>query len=194
MLFHSTDPCDLLHLNYIDRIREDVEGILGVTPGDYVVSLRNISAFGIMDGETGRMKRLARGSFIQQHSVQHLKGSQFLMFDNHGADADAGPSRILLVDLGGGSVREQTLYPLSSTPEKFRFYSGLRGNVSISQDRKRMILVSSDQGIGLEVRLTDGSILNVFRNVYDLSGLKHNLEDAEDRAVYLVLQDLQYVE
>ena len=52
MLFHSTDPCDLLHLNYIDRIRDDVQGIPGVSPGDYVVSLRNISAFGIMDGET----------------------------------------------------------------------------------------------------------------------------------------------
>ena len=194
VLFHSTDPCELLHLNYIDRMREDVEGIFGVTPGDYVVSLRNISAFGIMDSETGSMKRLVRGSFIQQHSVQHLKGSQFLMFDNHGADADVGPSRILLVDLGGGSVREQTLYPLSNTPEEFRFYSGLRGNVSISQDRKRMMLASSDQSIGLEVMLADGSILNVFRNEHDLSGLKHNLEDAGDRAVYLVLQDLQYVE
>ena len=36
MLFHSTDPCDLLHLNYIDRIRDDVQGIPGVSPGDYV--------------------------------------------------------------------------------------------------------------------------------------------------------------
>lgn len=54
--------------------------------------------------------------------------------------------------------------------------------------------MSSDQDIGLEVRLTDGSVMNVFRNVHDLSGLKYNLEDAGDRAVYLVLQDLQYVE
>ena len=48
MLFLSIEPCDLLHLNYIDIIRDDVEGIPGVRPGDYVVSLRNIDTFGIL--------------------------------------------------------------------------------------------------------------------------------------------------
>ena len=57
-----------------------------------------------------------------------------------------------------------------------------------------MIVVSSNQGIGLEVRLSDGAVLNVFRNVHDLSGLRHNLEEAGDRAIYLVFKDLQYVE
>ena len=57
-----------------------------------------------------------------------------------------------------------------------------------------MIVASSDQGIALEVRLSDGSVLNVFRNVHDLSGLEHNHEDAGDRAVYLAMKDLQYVE
>ncbi len=194
LLFHSVDPCDLLHLNYIDRIREDVEGIPGVAPGDYIVSFRSISAFGIMDSESGRMKQLVSGSFIHQHSVQHLKGSQFLMFDNHGADVNAGPSRVLLVDLADGAVRERTVYPLGDTPERLRFYSPIRGNISISQDRERIILVSSNQGIGLEVRMADGAVLNVFRNVHDLSGLSHSLEDADDRAVYLLLNDLQYVE
>lgn len=36
MLIHTTNPCDILHLNYIDRIREDVRDIPGVVPGDYV--------------------------------------------------------------------------------------------------------------------------------------------------------------
>ena len=194
ILFHATDPCDLLHLNYIDRIREDVRGIPGVAPGDYVVSLRNISAFGIMDSETGRMKRLVQGTFFHQHSVQHLKGSEFLLFDNHGADTEAGPSRILLVDLDGGSIRERTIYPLPDTQEDLRFYSSIRGNISISADRRRILLVSSDQGVGLEVQLSDGAILNVFRNVHDLTGLRHNLEEAGDRAIYLVFYGPLYVE
>ena len=194
ILFHSTDPCDVLHLNYIDRIRQDVQGILGINPGDYVVSLRNISSFGIMDSETGNIKRMVRGTFTFQHSVQHLKGSEFLLFDNHGADTDAGPSRVLLVDLADGGISERTVYPLADTPEEFRFYSPIRGNISISQDRERIIVASSNQGLGLEVRLSDGAVLNVFLNIHDLSGLEHNLEEAGNRAIYLVLKDLQYVE
>ena len=193
MLLHSISACDLLHLNYIDRIRDDVKDIPGVNPGDYVVSLRNVSAFGIIDSDTGSMKRMVRGGFIQQHSVQHLTGSEFLLFDNHGADADGGPSRVLLVDLADGAIRERTVFPLGDTPEELRFFSDIRGNISVSEDRKRTILASSNQGIGLEVRLSDGAVLNVFRNIHDLSGLEHNLEDADDRAVYLVLNDLQYV-
>ena len=194
MLNHSTSSCDLLHLNYIDRIRDDVSGMPGVYPGDYVVSFRNISSFGIMDSETGRIKRMVRGTFSQQHSVQHLKESKFLLFDNHGADINAGPSRILLVDLAGSAVHEQTIYPRADTPEELRFFSYLRGNISISQDRERMIIASSNQGIGLEVQLSDGGVLNLFRNIHDLSGMAHNLEEAGERAIYLVLRDLQYVE
>ena len=194
MLFLSTDPCDLLHLNYIDRIREDVDGILGVAPGDYVVSLRNISAFGIMDNVTGAVKKVVSGTFIHQHAVQHLRGSEFLIFDNHGADADAGPSRLLLIDLADGAVRERTIFPLANTPEEFRLFSHNRGNISISLDREKAIVVSSNEGIALEVQLSDGAILNVFRNIHDLSGMEHNLEGAGDRAVYLVLHDIQYVE
>ena len=194
MLFHSTAPCDLLHLNYIDRIREDVQDIPGVVPGDYIVSFRNISAFGIVDIETGEIKRMVKGTFIQQHSVQHLKGSEFLLFDNHGADADSGPSRVLLVDLAGGAVRERTVYAADGSPENPMFYSSVMSNLSISQDRERVIAVSSNQGIAMELQISDGAILNVFRNIHDLSGLNHGLEGAGDRAVYVVLKDLQYLE
>lgn len=194
VLLHTTNPCDILHLNYIDRIRDDVHGIPGVNPGDFVVSLRHISAFGILDRETGALKLMVRGTFTLQHSVQHLKGSEFLLFDNLGAGGDVGPSRVLLVDLNAGDVRERTVFPTADTPDDLRVFSHNRGNVSISRDRERMIIASSNQGIGLEVRLSDGAILNVFRNVHNIAGLGHNLEDAGDRAVYLVLQDLQYVE
>ena len=144
MLFHSTDPCDLIHLNYIDRIREDVQDVPGVVPGDYVVSLRNISAFGIVDRQTGEIKRMVRGTFIHQHSVQHLSGSEFILFDNQGADTETGPSRVLVVDLAGGAVREQTVYPTDDTPEDLRIYSRIRGNIAISEDRERLIVTSSD--------------------------------------------------
>ena len=194
MLYHSTYPCDLLHLNYIDRIREDVRGIPGVVPGDYVVSLRHISAFGIVDSQTGDVKRLVRGTFIYQHSVQHLSGSEFLLFDNDGADVEAGPSRVLLVDLADGAVRERTVYPTAGTPEDLTIYSSNRSNVSISRDRRRVLVASANQGIALELQIEDGMILNVFRNIHDMSGLSLNLEEAGDKAIYFVFKDLQYME
>ncbi len=194
MVFHATFPCDILHLNYIDRIRDDASDIPSVVPGDYVVSLRNLSAFGILDEQTGDIKLMVRGTFIHQHSVQHLGGSEFIVFDNHGADVESGPSRILVVDLAGGAVRERTVYPTDETPEGLRIYSRIKGNIAISEDRQRLIVSSSDQGIALELQVSDGKILNVFRNIHDMSGLSLNLEEAGDMAIYFVLQDLQYVE
>ena len=54
LLWHTTDPCDPLHLNSVRRI-EDAEDAIddsaGIAAGDLVVSLRNLSAFAIRDGE-----------------------------------------------------------------------------------------------------------------------------------------------
>ena len=54
LLWHTTDTCDPLHLNSVRRI-EDAEDAIddsaGIAAGDLVVSLRNLSAFAIRDGE-----------------------------------------------------------------------------------------------------------------------------------------------
>ena len=73
-------------------------------------------------------------------------------------------------------------------------YSQIRGNIAISHDRERVIAAFSDEGVALELRISDGAILNVYRNVHDLTGLEHNLENADGRAVYVLLNDLQYAE
>lgn len=194
MVEHSPSKDHLLHLNYIDRVRDDVRDLPGVCPGDYVVSLRNISAFGILDKETGNFKRMIRGTFTKQHSVQHLSGSVFLLFDNLGAEhGGIGPSRILLVDIAHDAVRERTVYPRLDTPFDHRFFSKTRGNISISADRERIIVVSTNEGLGYEIEIATGLVLNVFRNQHDLTG--QGLGRATDwhRAVSLALWDLTYV-
>ena len=193
MLQQATVPSDLLHLNYIDRIRDDVE-IDGVSPGDYVVSMRGLSAFGIMEAQSGRMVHMVRGAFVMQHSVQHLGGSQFLLFDNHGAELHSGPSRVLLVDLRDDGIVERTIWPRPcDKPTGERFHSNIRGNLAISPDRERVLVASSDQGLGFEVSLRTGKTLRVLRNLHDVSGLPHAPTGADRNAVYLVLKDLQYV-
>ena len=138
---HTASPCDPLHLNFVHRLRDDAGGTWGLAPGDLVASLRNLSAFAILDGESGRVKRLVRGSFLYQHSVQHLTGSTFLMFDNHGGDAVHGPSRLLMIDLADS--RETTLFPNDQTPEPLRhlFSARPRCTIDISPDRQRAMVV-----------------------------------------------------
>ena len=192
-LVQTREACDVLHLNYIDTIRPDVQ-LPGVKPGDYVVSLRNLSAFGILDSETGELKRFVRGTFHMQHSVQHLRGSEFLLFDNQGGDPSGGPSRVLLVDLSDEGVKERTVYPRPETPDELRIFSEIRGHLSISGDRERVIVTPSDQGMALEVRISDGSVLNVFRNLHDVSGIERYADRAGDMAAQILLQQIDYLD
>ena len=108
---HTSDACDPLHLNFIHPLGNDAGGAHGIAPGDLVVSLRSLSAFAILDGETGRLKRLVRGKLPHSSTASNTwRGSTFLMFDNHGYGDIDGPSRLLMVDISG------TIFPADSTP------------------------------------------------------------------------------
>ena len=168
------DNCDPLHLNFIRRIETDAGGVPGVTPGDLVASFRNIDAFAVIDPESGRIKRLVRGSFMRQHSVQHLEGSTFVMFDNQSGKE---LSRLLAVDLATGL--ETTVFPNANTPANLHLYSRVAGNVSVSPDRRRAVVSYSDEGVALEVRLSDGAVLNKFTSLHDISRIDAFTDDAK---------------
>ncbi len=192
VLQYSTDACDPLHLNYVTRLEPDAGGAWGMSPGDLVVSLRSLSAFAIIDGSSHRLKRVVRGSFFQQHAVTHLSGSTFLMFDNNGGDGVHGPSRLLSVDLSTG--RETTLFPNARTPEALRsLYSRWRGNIDVSPDRLRAIVVFSLMGIAVEIRLADGAVLNVFRSLHDVANLEQYGAQRRTRAATFYMNGLDYI-
>ena len=189
---HLVAPCDPLHLNFVHRLRDDAGGTWGLAPGDLVASLRNLSAFAILDGESGRVKRLVRGSFFYQHSVQHLTGSTFLMFDNHGGDGVHGPSRLLRIDLADG--RETTVFPNDQTPEPLRnLFSHNQGDIDISSDRQRAMVVFTLQGLAVEVRLADGAVLNVFHSLHDVSSLEQFPEERKQRAAVFETGGFYYI-
>lgn len=167
------ENCNPLHLNFIRRIEDDAGGVPGIMPGDLVASFRNLDAFAVIDPESGRIKRLVRGSFRRQHSVQHLEGSTFVMFDNQ---SGKGLSRLLAVDLATG--RETTVFPNANTPANLHLYSRLAGNVSVSPDRRRAIVSYTDEGVALEVRLSSGAVLNKFTSLHDLSRSDAFTDDA----------------
>lgn len=193
VLQQSTDGCDPVHLNFIDAVRDDLPaGIPGVAPGDLVVSLRNISAFGIIDAESGTLKRLVRGTFIQQHSVQHLSGGKFLMFDNHGGGPEGGTSRVLEIDLATGT--ERTVFPtkafLASHPKVF---SREAGHLSISPDRRRVLVNFSYQGTAFELRISDGKVLREIRSIHDVSRIGAFPEERHRRAAIFRFYGVDYV-
>ena len=184
--------CDPLHLNFVHRLGADAGGTWGLAPGDLVASLRHLSAFAILDGESGRVKRLVRGSFFYQHSVHHLTGATFLMFDNFGHDGTHGSSRLLRIDLANG--RETTLFPNDRTPEPLQnLFSHIRGVIDISPDRRRAIVAFTDQGVAVEVRLADGEVLNVFRSLHDVSNLEQFPEKRQRRAAVFNMNGLYYI-
>ena len=185
--------CDALHLNFVRRLGDDAGGAWGLAPGDLVASLRNLSAFAILDGESGRVKRLVRGNFLYQHSVHHLTGSTFLMFDNHGGDGVHGPSRLLKIDLADG--RETTLFPNDKTPEPLRnLFSDTRGVIDISPDRQRAMVSFTQEGMAVEVRLADGTVLNAFHSLHDVSNLEQFSEEHwQQRAAVFEMKGLYYI-
>ena len=166
----GADACDPVHLNFVRVLGEDAGGALGIAPGDWVVSLRNLSAFGILDKGDRRLKRLVRGSFHRQHGVRHLGKARFLLFDNLGTNGAHGPSRLLMVDLATGE--ETTVFPTNATPAHLRhWFAWQRGQFDVSPDQRRVLLADPFGARAFEIRLSDGKVVNVFHQIHDLSSL-----------------------
>ena len=175
-LMRHRDHCDPLHLNSVHVLGEDAGEDEDLVPGDLVVSLRNLDAFAMLGRRTHRLKRLVRGSFAWQHAVLHLEGSRFLMLDNQGGvwGNGRGSSRLLMVDVANGE--ETTIFPNDATPGDLRsfFYTWIRGDVSLSPDRRRAIVTISGSGRAFEVRLSDGALLTLFHDVHAHDGSHRN--------------------
>ena len=187
----DADDCDPTHLNFARVLGEDAGGVAGIAPGDLVVSLRNLSAFGILDKEDRRLKRLVRGNFHWQHGVRHLRGARFAMLDNLGSDGVHGMSRLLVVDLAMG--QETTLFPTTATPRHLRdWFVFTGGQFDISADSERALLSDPRGGRALEIRLADGEVLNVFRQLHDLSGLPGTPDAFRNNAWHFGLHGIHY--
>ena len=194
LLLHA-DPCDPTHVNSVHRLGEDAAGA-DLEPGDLVVSMRNMSAFALLDRETHRLKHMVRGGFMMQHSVLHFEGSRFLLLDNQGgrtADGALGVSRLLMVDAASG--QETTIFPNYRTPGHLReLYTSQRGGLAVSPDRRRALVTFTQQGKAVEVRIADGAVLVVFDSLHDVSHSERFPEERATRAFRVPLREVRYVD
>lgn len=188
----SSGTCNPLHMNYIDIVGDDVAGLANIAPGDLILSWRNVNAFAVMDSNDYRIKRVITGPFIGQHSVQHWKGSKFLMFDNFHWDDDGKPiSRLLEIDLTAG--RHRAIFPNADTPENLRLFTRPGGNVSISPDRESTIISFETPGISVRVRLSDGRVLGTFNNVHDISSTEQFPEQRHTQSGIFITLGVDYI-
>lgn len=186
------DPCDPFHINAVDVVGESADGAHGILPGDLVLSFREISAFAILDGETRALKHLVRGTFHRQHDVTHLAGTTFLMFDNEG-QGEGVVSSLLMIDVATGI--ETAIFPNDRTPDALRdgSFTWLGGSIAISSDRMRALASFEGRGWAVEVRLSDGAVLNVIRSLHDVSALDQFPEERHERAAIFRLMTVDYL-
>ena len=172
-VLRPANHCDPFHLNSVSMVGEDGLGPDDdMQPGDLVLSLRGLNAFAVLDRGSGALKRYVTGTFQMQHSVKHLRGAEFLVFDNVGGYDPEGRrrwySRVLLVDAASGA--ETVVFP--KEPESWRGWrTPLEGSLSISPDRTRVVASFSEAGKAVEVRISDGEALAEFDFLHDMRGL-----------------------
>jgi hypothetical protein len=130
--------------------------------------MRNISAVGIMDRRTGKMKHVFRGNFFFQHSAQPV-GAKILIFDDLGASAASGPSRVILFDPVTNA--QTTVFPGPETPAATPFYTTVAGNIDVSADRQRALVAVTEAGLTYEIDIATGRVLTRLDNLHDLRSL-----------------------
>lgn len=190
LLAETTKTCDPLHLNYIDVIGPD--GGPGLDEGDLVISLRNLSAFAILDPEARKIKRVVSGGFVQQHAVHHLTDSKFLIFDNRGGDAWGPASRIVELDLATGV--ERRVFPNANTPEPYvEAFTNRAGHLDISPDRSRVLASFTHSGKAFEVDIASGRLLAVFENLHDVSSLSELSDEEKENAGRFSIYGMSYI-
>jgi len=183
-LITTFDPCDPTHVNFVREIGSDLAMRLGggLKSDDFLVSMRTISAFGILSRRSKTFVRMYRGTFAYQHSVQPLDGTRVVMFDNLGGDHRDASSRLLTYDLATGD--ERVIFPNASTPDAFRSHSIYAGFIDLSPDKKRALIAYTEAGKAYEVDLSDGSVITVFEGL--------DLESKTGRVVRVPLTTLRY--
>jgi hypothetical protein len=113
---------DTLHLNDIEPFPSTLQPGL-FSPGDLLISLRNIHTVFVFTVATRKIKHVWTGEFVRQHDPDFLDGNTISVFDNNNIDSEAGgqQSRILLLSAASG---ERTVYFAGS--DDAPFYSDLR--------------------------------------------------------------------
>ncbi len=96
------DP-EVFHTNSIQLIEQVPSRLARVfSPGDILVSMRNINTIAVIDGRKETVKWALTGKWRWQHQAVFLESGNILLFDNQGANTDSyfefNRSRVMEID------------------------------------------------------------------------------------------------
>jgi hypothetical protein len=141
-------PGDLLHLNAVELLRRDVDGIAAA--GDLLVTIRELDLVAILDSRLERVKwSWGPGVLDGPHDPSLLADGRILLFDN---GRRRGSSRVLEVDPRTGEVT--WIHPPEEGP---RFFSIGRGGAQRLANGNTLI-TESGKGRAFEVT-RDGELV-----------------------------------
>lgn len=165
------DSCDPLHTNYVRAVGAEIAAKFSdVTADDLLVSMRNISAVGILDRQSRKFTHIFRGSFHFQHGAQPITGGRIIVFDDLGATADVGPSRVLAFDPATG--QETIIFPGPKTPPGTPMSTVVAGNIDVSADGRRALVAVTEGEASYEIDIQTGEILTRLDHLHDLRSLR----------------------
>jgi len=141
---------DILHLNDVEPFPDDMkEGFF--SPGDILVSLRNINTVFVFNRQNNKIKFISTGRFVRQHDPDFIDGNRFSVLDNNNiaAEQHGHQSRIAIV-----SAPEGTVETFFRGKEKSPFYTDIagkhqwlaNGNLLITEARKGRAFEINRQG------------------------------------------------
>ncbi len=148
---------DPIHLNDVRVVESVGRGAPAwLAPGDLLLSMRSINALAILDGQTRRVKWLAAGWTLRQHSPRLAEGG-VVVFDNLGGGQEPPASRIVRLEFG--MQAPQTLFPLPSQPLPVAFFTETAGHLDIHPNGQRALVAGAHLGRIWEIDLADGRLL-----------------------------------
>lgn len=150
----SDDP---VHLNDV-RIVESVgrKAPAWLAPGDLLLSMRSSNAIAILDGQTRRVKWLAAGWTLRQHSPRLVEGG-VVVFDNLGGGSEPAGSRLVRLDFA--RPVPETLFPRPSQAIPVPFFTETAGHLDIHPEGRRALVAGARLGRVWEIDLADGRVL-----------------------------------
>lgn len=149
---------DPFHINDIEILGPaTADSFPDFSPGDILVSLRNINLVAVLDGESLGVKWSRHGPWHRQHDPDFNRDGTISVFSNNMSLMN---SEIIKIDPQSGRTR--TLFMgTAETP----FYTRIRGKHQLLENGN-ILIAESDGGRAFEVNAA-GKIVWEFQNIFD---------------------------
>jgi hypothetical protein len=181
---NTSDPCDPVHLNFVEYVTPDLATVSGLDVGDLIISVRHMNLVAALDSTLTTVKWASIGHAVQQHSPRILPDGSILVFDNLGGPAKLGGSRLLRLRYGTDVA--QPVFPQPSTRMDVNFMTRHLGYIDPHPDGRRVLVSLSLQGRVLELDLESGEILWEMDNTHDLGAERGGIARLSTAGAYYV--------